>query len=227
MRRTICIGLLLVAATAAPAHAQLDATIAAAQLAEQKAYDAFMHIQIVQQLMVLEQTYTASVDYINQWKQLNSGHGILYNVGQKLEMAQNQETKRLSQQFTNSLNTRGTAPAQVLFQTIDQTIAANIKYTGDEMVNVINNRQIGVNIAQNASGLAPKDAANLSAKSQGLEIQMLTQLHEDNLRIIQLVSLQLSGQSRQPEAQETMIQNISQSVQGHYPSATLTTGGGQ
>ena len=227
MRRSICIGLLLVAAIAAPAHAQFDAAIAAAQLAEQKAYDAFMHIQIVQQLMVLEQTYTASVDYINQWKQLNSGHGILYNVGQKLEMAQNQETKRLSQQFTNSLNTRGTAPAQVLFQTIDQTIAANIKYTGDEMVNVIANRQIGVNIAQNANGLAPKDAANLSAKSQGLEIQMLTLLHEDNLRIIQLVSLQLSGQSRQPEAQETMIQNISQSVQGRYPSATLTTGSGQ
>ena len=37
MRRTICIALLLVAANAAPAHAQLDATIAAAQLAEQSA----------------------------------------------------------------------------------------------------------------------------------------------------------------------------------------------
>jgi hypothetical protein len=210
-----------------PAHAQFDATIAAAQLAEQKAYDAWMHIQIVQQLVILTQTYNASVDYINQWKQLNTGKGILFNVGEKLEAAQNQETKRLSQQFLATVNARGTAPAKVLFDTIDQTVATSIKYTGDEMANVATNRQIGVNIASNAGSLAPRDAANQSARAQGLEIQMLTQLHEDNLRIIQLVSLQLSAQARPAEGQETMMQNIKQSVQNRYPTATLDTEAGQ
>ena len=210
-----------------PAHAQAEAAIAAMQLAEQKAYDAWTHIQIVQQLTVLIQTYNASVDYINQWKQLNSGHGLLYNIGQEVKVAQNQETQRLSQQFMNSVNARGTAPAKVLFDTIDQTVAASIKYTGDEMTNVVANRQIGVNIAANANSLAPKDAANQSARTAGLEIQMMTQLHEDNLRIIQLMSLQLSAQARSPEGQEAQLTNIKQSVQNHYPTATLDTEGGQ
>ena len=227
MKRALIVALFLSAAFVTPVHAQLDATIAAAQLAEQKAYDAWMHIQIVQQLTVLMQTYNASVDYINQWKQLNSGHGLLYNVGEKLQAAQNQETQRLSQQFMATMNARGTAPAKVLFDTIDQTVAASIKYTGDEMTNVVANRQIGVNIALNAGSLAPKDAANQSTRAQGLEIQMLTQLHEDNLRIIQLVSLQLSAQARPAEGQETMMQNIKTSVQSHYPTATLDTEGGQ
>lgn len=227
MKRTLIIALLLSVAWTAPAYAQFDATIAAAQLAEQKAYDAWMHIQIVQELVVLTQTYNASVDYINQWKQLNTGRGILYNVGEKLQAAQNQETKRLSQQFMATVNARGTAPAKVLFDTIDQTVAASIKYTGDEMTNVAANRQIGVNISANAGSLAPKDAANQSARAQGLEIQMLTQLHEDNLRIIQLVSLQLSAQARPAEGQETMMQNIRTSVQNRYPTATLDTEGGQ
>jgi hypothetical protein len=210
-----------------PAHAQAEAAIAAMQLAEQKAYDAWTHIQIVQQLTVLIQTYNASVDYINQWKQLNSGHGLLYNIGQEVKVAQNQETQRLSQQFMNSVNARGTAPAKVLFDTIDQTVAASIKYTGDEMTNVVANRQIGVNIAANANSLAPKDAANQSARTAGLQIQMMTQLHEDNLRIIQLMSLQLSAQARSPEGQEAQIENINKSVQSHYPTATLDTEGGQ
>ena len=84
-----------------------------------------------------------------------------------------------------------------------------------------------MNIAANANGLAPKDAANQSTRAQGLEIQMLTQLHEDNLRIIQLVSLQLSAQARPAEGQETMMQSIKQSVQNRYPTATLDTEGGQ
>lgn len=225
MRYAILACLLL--AQAVPAHAQAEAAIAAMQLAEQKAYDAWTHIQIVQQLTVLIQTYNASVDYINQWKQLNSGHGLLYNIGQEVKVAQNQETQRLSQQFMNSVNARGTAPAKVLFDTIDQTVAASIKYTGDEMTNVVANRQIGVNIAANANSLAPKDAANQSARTAGLEIQMITQLHEDNLRIIQLMSLQLSAQSRSPEGQETQMENIIKSVQSHYPTATLDTEGGQ
>ena len=210
-----------------PAHAQAEAAIAAMQLAEQKAYDAWTHIQIVQQLTVLIQTYNASVDYINQWKQLNSGHGLLYNIGEQVKVAQNQETQRLSLQFMSALNARGTAPAKVLFDTIDQTVAASIKYTGDEMTNVVANRQIGVNIAANANSLAPKDAANQSARTGGLQIQMMTQLHEDNLRIIQLMSLQLSAQARTPEGQEMMIQNINHSLQSRYPTATLDTEGGQ
>jgi hypothetical protein len=127
----------------------------------------------------------------------------------------------------NSVNARGTAPAKVLFDTIDQTVAASIKYTGDEMTNVVANRQIGVNIAANANSLAPKDAANQSARTGGLQIQMMTQLHEDNLRIIQLMSLQLSAQARTPEGQEMMIQNINHSLQSRYPTATLDTEGGQ
>jgi hypothetical protein len=226
MRRAATIFLLLLTIAGVPAHAQLEATIAAAQLAEQKAYDAFMHIQVVQELMVLRQTYVASVAYYSQFQALNSGKGFLYNVGQQLQAAQNQETKQLSQQFMNSWNSKGIAPS-ALFTTIDQTIAANITYTGNEMANVIANRQAGVQMAQNANGLSPKDAANLAAKGQGMQVQALTQLHEDNLRLLQLLTLQLTAQTRAQEGQQTMIQNINQSVQTHYPGATLDTGGGQ
>jgi hypothetical protein len=226
MRRAVPICLLLLTIAGAPAHAQLEATIAAAQLAEQKAYDAFMHIQIVQELMVLRQTYVASVAYYSEFHTLNSGKGFLYNVGQQLQAAQNLETKQLSQQFLNSWNSKGIAPS-ALFNTIDQTIAANITYTGNEMANVIANRQAGVRMAQNANGLSPKDAANLTAQGQGMQVQGLTQLHEDNLRLLQLLSLQLTAQTRAQEGQQTMIQNINQSVQTHYPGAALDTGSGQ
>jgi hypothetical protein len=60
-----------------------------------------------------------------------------------------------------------------------------------------------------------------------MQVQALTQLHEDNLRLLQLLTLQLTAQTRAQEGQQTMIQNINQSVQTHYPGATLDTGGGQ
>ena len=225
MNRTLTLVLLF--ACAAPAGAQMDATIMAAQLAEQKSMDAFMHVQIVQEIMLLRQSYVASLDYINNWKQLNSGKGVLYNVGQQLQTVQNQETAQLSQQFMNAWNDGSESPAQVLFNTIDQAVASNVTYAGDEMANVIANRRTGVAIAQNSGALSPKDAVNLTAQSQGLQLQMLTQLHADNLRLLQLLSLQLSAQSRGPEDQQTQLQNIQSSVQNRFPGARLPTEAGQ
>lgn len=223
MRRAISMCLLFLTIAGAPAHAQLTATIAAAQLAEQKTFDAFMSLQIVQEILLLRQTYNASVDYFQQMKQMNSGKGLLYNVGQELKTAENQETKQLSQQFMTAWNARGTAPVKKMVEAVDQAIASNVKYAGDEMANVIANRKTGVNLAQNANGLSPKDAANLTAKSQGLQLQAMTQLHEDNLHLIQLLSLQLSGQTRPEEGQQKMIEGMRQSVQAHYPGAQPDT----
>lgn len=200
-----------------PAHAQFstDGPILSMQLAEDKAYHAFMQLQIVQEIATLKANYDASVRYYNEFKQLNSGRGIFQNIGQEIKVAQQQENQKiqaeLTQLFLRPSTDHNTATDKV-FKTLNKAIAENIKYVGDEIANVISNRRIGVTVAQNADGLSPKDAANLTAKAQGLQIQMMAGIHEDNLRMLQLQSMLLSHQTRRDENEAFMIQGIQQGL---------------
>jgi len=219
MQKLSLIVLLFVLA-APPAHAQflVGSVVSGVQAAQEEAFEAFMKIQLVQQLEVLRQNYQASVNYYQQFKQLNSGKGILANLSQQLKSAEDSQLQQESQELLHSYT--GPTATDNFFQTVDQTIYDNLKYAGAEAANAISDKQTGVSIAQSASGLSPKDADNLSAKSQGLELQMLAQIHQDDLRLIQLSSLRLSGQNQNDEGQATMIQDINQSIKAHYPGVT-------
>jgi hypothetical protein len=217
MKRIICILMLILLIGEAPARAQVstDAPILTMMLSENKVFHSFMQLQVVQEIATLKANYDASVQYFNDFKRLNAGKGIVQNVGQQIKAAQQQENQDIQNQLTQQLlhpTGRATVPGQ-LFQAIEQMINGNIKYAGDETANLISNRQMGVNVAQNANGLAPKDAANLTAQAQGLQIQQLVGIHEDNLRIIQLLSMMLSQGTHREEGEQKMIGDIQQSLQ--------------
>lgn len=224
--RRICLlfGALLLAGQP-PAHALFgDEAILAMQLAEDKTYHAFMQIQMVQQLLTLKQNYDASVRYINDFKQLNSGKGIFDNIGARLKTMQTQEDLKIQQQlnqsFVQTYKGQNTS-VDSFYKSLDQGIANNIKYAGDEFANLIANRQTGQSIATNADGLAPKDAANLTAKAQGIQVQMLSQIHEDNLRLIQLQSMQLASEARRQKGDASSLQGLQQSLQSRFPNARV------
>ncbi len=186
------------------------------QYAEDKTYHAMMQLQIVQEVATLKANYDASVRYYNEFKQLNSGKGLFQNLGAEIKTAQNQEDLKiqqdLNQTFVQPSQNTNTATDD-LFKALDHAIAGNIKYAGDEMANVISDRKAGVSVSQNAEALSPKDAANLCAKAQGLQLQMLAGIHEDNLRMLQVQSMMLSHETRREESETSMIQSIRQSLQ--------------
>jgi len=200
-----------------PAHAFFgDEAILSMQYAEDKTFHAFMQLQVVQEIATLKANYDASVRYYNEFRQLNSGKGLFPNLGQRIKVAQDQENEKIQQELNQtfvqpSRNTR--TATDDLFKALDHSIAADIKYAGDEMANLISNRQVGVSVAQNAEGLSPKDAANLTAKAQGLQLQVLAGIHEDNLRMLQLQSMMLSRETRREENETGMIQAIRASLQ--------------
>ena len=205
----------------APAHALFtDDATQAMILAEERIFHAFMKVQVVEQLMTLKQNYDASVRYFNDFKQLNSGKGIFQNIAAQIKTAQTQELNSMQQQINQSFaQTYNTNTAvDTFFKSLDQGIANNIKYAGDEMANAISNRKTGEQIANSAEGLSPKDAANLTAKAQGVQVQVLTQIHEDNLRLIQLGSMQLAGQARREKSESQSISGLRQSVKSRAPS---------
>lgn len=218
--RTIVLLLLL---PAAPARAQVstDAPILTMMYQEQTMFHSIMQLNIVQQLATLKQTYDESMRYFTEFKQLNSGSGLFNNIAAQVKTAQKQEDAQIMQQlnqtFVNTYNTN--TPVDKFFQSLNQGIANNANYVSSEFSNLTANRQNGQNIANNANGLAPKDAANLSAKAQGIQIQELTQLHEDNLRLIQLLSMQLSAEARRQGGDASSIQAIQTSLQDRYQNA--------
>ncbi len=218
---------LIICAAQTPARAQflVGSAVSGMQYAQEKAFEAFMRIQIIQQIEILRQNYEASVNYYNQFKQLNSGRGFMFNVGQQFKTAEDQSVGQMTQQLLYSYN--GNTATDQFVEKADEAVYNDMKYAGDEMGNLISNRKTAVSVAQNAGGLAPKDAANLSAKAQGLELQMLIQLHEDNLRLIQLASLQTLGQNRRQKSEADMIQNIRGSVKRRFPSSPSGAGGQQ
>ena len=223
MKRLSTILFLLLAAGPTPAHALFgDEAILAMQYAEDKTFHAFMQIQMVQQLLTLKQNYEASVRYLNEFKQLNSGKGLFQNIEARVKTMQTQEDlsiqRQLNRSFVQTYNRQDTT-VDAFFKSLDQGVANNIKYAGDEFASLIANRQTGQNIAANADGLAPKDAANLTAKAQGIQVQMLSQIHEDNLRLIQLQSMQLAAESRRQKADALGVDGLQQSLQRRFPGA--------
>ena len=232
MRRTLPIFLLIFAAGEAPAHAQASAAIEAAAYAEQKTYDTFMHLQIVQELLLLKQTYDASMSYYQKFEQLNSGRGYIQNVAAQIKTAVTADVQQLDHKIASAfMQTNSNTPVDQFVNNINQGLYNHMKYATDEAANAIANQQTGANIASNANGLAPKDAANLSARAQGIQIQMLTELHSDNLRLIQLLSMQLAGQARDPSGQSQVLGGIRASLKTRAPNyqapVDSTQGGGQ
>lgn len=205
-----------------PAHAQFstDAPMLSLMYSEDKVYHAFMQLQIVQEIATLKANYDASVRYFNDFKQLNSGKGIGQNIAAQIKTAQAQENDSLKAQFQQTFTqgqTTSNTSVDHFFRSLDQAVASGIRYAGDEAANLISNRKTGENIAASADGLAPKDAANLSARAQGVQIQVLTQLHEDNLRLIQLVALQLAGSARQQGNESQLIDSLRVGIKRRAP----------
>ena len=222
MRKKLAFAVALLLLWGQPAHAIIfDTAISSIQYAEQKVYQAFMKIKVIEQIRILKQNYDASVRYYKEFERLNSGKGLFANVADMLKTAGEQMGDELKsnvdRDFIHTYNTD--TKVDRFFNSIDRSIANNMKYAGDELANTISSRKVGVLIAQQAKGLSPKDAANLSAKAAGLQIQMMSQLHEDNVRLIEISSMRLATEIRQQEGEQKLISNIRKSVEKRAPGA--------
>jgi hypothetical protein len=212
----------------APAYAQAGSAIAAAQYAEQKTFDTFMHMQVVQELLVLKQNYDASVRYYNEFRQLNSGKGYVYNVGAQIKTAVANDAQQFDKQVAAAFTQPNSNTLVDQFVSgVNKGIYNSLTYTTDEALNLVAQRKAGSDIANSANGLSPKDSANLSAKALGIQIQMLTQLHSDNLRFIQLLSMQLAGQVRDPTGQSQTMDALRASLKTRAPNYQAPDPSGQ
>lgn len=205
-----------------PAHALIfDTAMSGLQYAEQKAYQAFMKLKVIEQIRMMKQNYDASVRYYKEFQRLNSGKGLLHNVGDMLkntaELMGEELKSNVDRDFIHTYNTD--TKVDRFFGSVDRSIANNMRYAGDGLADVISGRKVGVQIAKQANGLSPKDAANLSAKAAGLQIQMMTQLHEDNLRLIEISSMRLAVETRQQQGEQRLIESIRKSVEKRAPGA--------
>ncbi|MFA6093849.1 MAG: hypothetical protein WCU88_09840 [Elusimicrobiota bacterium] len=205
---------------AQPAHAIIvDAIISGAQYAKDEAYQTFMKLKVIEQIKLMKDNYDASVRYYKEFKQLNAGRGIFQNVVSELKTAAEKMGKETADQarkdYQDFLATSNNHDTDVdkFFKGMQQRVEHSMKYAADEQENVAANRKSGVDIAKSADGLSPKDAANLSAKASGIQVQMLTQIHEDNLRIIQLQSMQLAAESRRGDEERRAIDDMRKSVE--------------
>lgn len=221
LRLFLC--LLLVLGLQAPAHATpfVDTFINSVKYAKDEAYQAFMKIKIIEQIRIMKQNYDASVRYYREFQKLNQGKGILYNVAMQLKEGAldigSDLRASIDRDFLNTYNTD--TGVDRFFKSIDRSIANNMKYAGDELGNLIANRKIGVNIAKNADGLSPKDSANMGVKAQGIQIQMMALLHEDNLRLIQIQSMILANDTKRQLAEQALIEKVRKSVERISPEA--------
>lgn len=221
MRRSLPVILLMFVVGQAPAHAQLFAgpVVSGLQYAQEQAYMTFMKLQVVQELLILKQNYDASVRYYDEFKQLNSGKGFFQNVGAQIKVAANNDVQQFDKQVTAAFTqTNSNTAVDQFVQGVNKGIFNSMKYATDEAVALAENRKLGADIANNSGSLAPKDAANLSTRAQGIQIQMLTQLHSDNLRLIQLLSMQLAGQARDPSAQSEVLGGIRAGLKTRAPN---------
>lgn len=222
MKRLAALTLAVMLAAEAPAHAIIvDTFTNGLKYAQDQAYQAWMKIKIIEQIRIMKQNYDASVRYYKEFQRLNQGRGILYNVAQQIKTAELEELDALrgniDRDFIHTYKTD--TKVDQFFQNIDRGIAGNMKYAGDEMATLINNRKAGVEIARNADGLSPRDAANLAVKAQGLQLQYLSVIHEDNLRLIQLQSLLLANETRRQQSEQKLIQSVRKSVERISPEA--------
>lgn len=222
MRNKLVLAAALLLLWGEPAHALIfDTAMSGLQYAEQKAYQAFMKLKVIEQIRVMKQNYDASVRYYKEFERLNSGKGLLHNVGDMLittaEQMGDELKSNVDRDFIHTYNTD--TKVDRFFNSIDRSIANNMRYAGDELANTISSRKVGIQIAKQANGLSPKDAANLSAKAAGLQIQMMTQLHEDNLRLIEISSMRLAAEIRQQQGEQKLINSIRKSVEKRAPGA--------
>lgn len=222
MRKKFALAAALLLLWGQPAHALIfDTAMSGLQYAEQKAYQAFMKLKVIEQIRVMKQNYDASVRYYKEFERLNSGKGLLHNVGDMLvttaEQMGDELKSNVDRDFIHTYNTD--TKVDRFFNSIDRSIANNMRYAGDELANTISSRKVGIQIAKQANGLSPKDAANLSAKAAGLQIQMMTQLHEDNLRLIEISSMRLAAEMRQQQGEQKLINSIRKSVEKRAPGA--------
>ena len=205
-----------------PAHALIfDTAMSGLQYAEQKAYQAFMKLKVIEQIRMMKQNYDASVRYYKEFERLNKGKGLLHNVGDMLkntvDLMGDELKANVDRDFINTYNTD--TKVDRFFGSVDRSIANNMRYAGDGLADVISGRKVGIQIAKQANGLSPKDAANLSAKAAGPQIQMMTQLHEDNLRLIEISSMRLAVETRQQQGEQRLIESIRKSVEKRAPGA--------
>jgi len=222
VRNKIVLASVLLLMWGQPAHALIfDTAMSGLQYAEQKAYQAFMKLKVIEQIRMMKQNYDASVRYYKEFERLNSGKGLFANVGDMLKTTAEQMGDELKnnvdRDFINTYNTD--TKVDRFFGSIDRSIANNMRYAGDGLADVISGRKVGVQIAQQAKGLSPKDAANLSAKAAGLQIQMMAQLHEDNLRLIEISSMRMAADMRQQQGEQRLIESIRKSVDKRAPGA--------
>ncbi len=222
MRNKLALAAALLLLWGQPAHALIfDTAMSGLQYAEQKAYQAFMKLKVIEQIRMMKQNYDASVRYYKEFQRLNSGKGLLHNVGDMLkntaELMGDELKSNVDRDFINTYNTD--TKVDRFFGSVDRSIANNMRYAGDGLADVISGRKVGIQIAKQANGLSPKDAANLSAKAAGLQIQMMTQLHEDNLRLIEISSMRLATEVRQQQGEQRLIESIRKSVEKRAPGA--------
>ncbi len=222
MRNKLVLAAALLLLWGQPAHALIfDTAMSGLQYAEQKAYQAFMKLKVIEQIRMMKQNYDASVRYYKEFERLNSGKGLLHNVGDMLkntaELMGDELKSNVDRDFIHTYNTD--TKVDRFFGSVDRSIANNMRYAGDGLADVISGRKVGIQIAKQANGLSPKDAANLSAKAAGLQIQMMTQLHEDNLRLIEISSMRLATEVRQQQGEQRLIESIRKSVEKRAPGA--------
>jgi hypothetical protein len=216
-----CLALLLLVGPA-PAHALIvDTIVGGAKYMKDEAYQAFMKIKVIEQIRILKQTYDSSMRYYKEFQRLNGGKGLVHNVGDILKNTAEEMGDELrssvDRDFVHTYNTD--TKVDRFFQSVDRGIADNMRYAGKGLANVISGKKMGVAIAKNANGLSPKDAANLNAKAQGIQIQMMAQIHEDNLRLIEIMSMQLANDTRRQQGEQRLIRSIRKSVEKRAPGA--------
>ena len=222
MKRTQLFLVMLLLVGPPPAHALIvDTIVGGAKYMKDEAYQAFMKIKVIEQIRILKETYDSSMRYYKEFQRLNGGKGLVHNVGDILKNTAEEMGDELrssvDRDFVQTYNTD--TKVDRFFGSIDRSIANNMRYAGDGLADVISGRKVGVQIAQQAKGLSPKDAANLSAKAAGLQIQMMAQLHEDNLRLIEISSMRMAADMRQQQGEQRLIESIRKSVDKRAPGA--------
>jgi len=210
------------------AHAFItDSAIAGIWYARDMAYQAFMKLKVVEEVRTLKENYDASVRYYDLFKRMNSGKGLVHNVADQLATAGKHVARdleaRINRDFVDTYNTD--TDVDKFFRGIDMKINSSMRYAGDELANVISNLDAGAKIAGNANGLSPKDAANLSAKAGGLQLQMMVQLHEDNLRLIELQTMRLAVETRRERKRLEVLKSLEESVGSRLPGGAGAAAG--
>ena len=95
--RGLVVGLMALVAT--PSMAFTDGPVTAAIAMEQKVYDEFMRLQVVQQLKTLRDNYVASERYYAMMREMTGGKGVAANLSAQVVGLQNSTVMQVQNQF--------------------------------------------------------------------------------------------------------------------------------